>query len=91
MNVIEKDCFYLTKELDRSPTKPNAAPVTATFRQPNRSVNMLTIGEQKKTIPIDSELTHAAEQKKTAHFRRLHDLSCQQLPVLTEHRIMLCV
>lgn len=25
---------------------------------------MLTIGEQKKTIPIDSELTHAAEQKK---------------------------
>lgn len=53
--------FYLTKELERSPINPTAAPTTATFRQPNRSVNMLTIGEQKKTIPIEREVTHAAE------------------------------
>lgn len=49
---------------------------------------MLTIGEQKKTIPIESELTHAAEQKKTAHFRRSHDFSFQLLSALIEHRII---
>lgn len=55
---------YLTNELDKSPTSATAAPTTATFRQPNRLVNTLTMGEQKKIIPMDREPTQAVEKIK---------------------------
>lgn len=42
------------------------------------------MGEQKKTIPIESDLPHTAEQRKST-FRTLHNVSFQLLFVLTEH------
>lgn len=42
-----------------SPTKASAAPPTAVFRQPKRSVNMLTTGEQKKIMPMARAPTQA--------------------------------
>lgn len=59
---MKKPSPYLTKELDKSPTNPTAAPTTAVFRQPNMSVKTLTIGQQKKIIPMERELTHAARE-----------------------------
>lgn len=56
---------HVTNELARSPTNPTAAPPTAVIRQPRRSVNTLTIGEQKKIIPIDREPTHAENTNTT--------------------------
>lgn len=61
---MKKPSPYLTKELDMSPTNPTAAPMTAVFRQPNRSVKMLTIGQQKKIIPMEREPTHAVKEGK---------------------------
>lgn len=61
----KKPSPYLTKELDRSPVNPTAAPTTAVFRQPYMSVKMLTIGLQKKIIPMDREFTHAAKGEGT--------------------------
>lgn len=54
----------MTKELARRPTRPTAAPPTAVILQPRMSVKMLTMGEQKKIIPMESEPTHAARQKQ---------------------------
>lgn len=61
---MKKPSPYLTKELDMSPMNPIAAPTTAVFRQPNMSVKMLTIGQQKKIIPMERELTHAVKREK---------------------------
>lgn len=41
-----------------------AAPLTAVFLQPKRSVNMLTTGEQKKIIPIARAPTQARQEVK---------------------------
>lgn len=51
---------YVTKELARRPTRPTAAPPTAVTLQPKMSVKMLTMGEQKKIIPMEREPTQAA-------------------------------
>ena len=59
----EEEAAYVTKELASSPTRPTAAPPTAVILQPSRSVKMLTMGEQKKIIPIDREPTKAAKVK----------------------------
>lgn len=59
---MKKPSPYLTKELDKSPANPTAAPMTAVFEQPNMSVKTLTIGQQKKIIPMERELTHAARE-----------------------------
>ena len=61
---MKKPSPYLTKELDTSPTNPTAAPTTAVLRQPNTSVKTLTIGQQKKIIPMERELTHAVKEEK---------------------------
>ena len=45
--------------------KATAAPAVAVILQPKRSVNTLTMGEQKKIIPIDRAPTHAAEKRST--------------------------
>lgn len=50
---------YLTKELASNPTKPTAAPPMAVILQPSMSVTTLTMGEQKKIIPMEREPTHA--------------------------------
>lgn len=42
-----------------------AAPAVAVILQPKRSVNILTMGEQKKIMPIDRAPTHAAEKTNT--------------------------
>lgn len=55
---------YLVKELERSPMKAMAAPVAAVVLQPSRSVKMLTMGEQKKIIPMAREPTHAGEREE---------------------------
>lgn len=52
------------KELERSPMKAMAAPVAAVVLQPSRSVKMLTMGEQKKIIPMAREPTHAGEREE---------------------------
>lgn len=57
---------YVTKELARRPTRPTAAPPTAVILQPRMSVQMLTMGEQKKIIPMESEPTHAARHGSTS-------------------------
>lgn len=57
---------YVTKELARRPTRPTAAPPTAVVLQPRMSVQMLTMGEQKKIIPMESEPTHAARHGSTS-------------------------
>lgn len=44
--------------------KATAAPAVAVIRQPKRSVNILTMGEQKKIMPIERAPTHAAEKNK---------------------------
>lgn len=59
---VKKASPYLTNELDKSPANPTAAPMTAVFRQPNMSVKTLTIGQQKKIIPMEIEPTHAARE-----------------------------
>lgn len=51
---------YVTKELASRPTRPTAAPPTAVTLQPRTSVKTLTMGEQKKIIPMLREPTHAA-------------------------------
>lgn len=55
---------YLVKELERSPMKAMAAPEAAVVLQPIRSVKMLTMGEQKKIMPMAKEPTHAREREK---------------------------
>lgn len=55
---------YLVKELESSPMKAMAAPVAAVVLQPIRSVKMLTMGEQKKIMPMAKEPTHAVEKEK---------------------------
>lgn len=45
--------------------KAMAAPAVAVIRQPKRSVNILTMGEQKKIMPIERAPTHAAEEIST--------------------------
>lgn len=45
--------------------KATAAPVVAVIRQPKRSVNILTMGEQKKIMPMARAPTHAAEKRST--------------------------
>lgn len=69
----------MTKELARRPTRPTAAPPTAVTRHPRTSVKTLTIGEQKKIIPMEREPTHAAGDTNTnTHTRTLlfgNDLS----------------
>lgn len=45
--------------------KATAAPAVAVIRQPKRSVNILTMGEQKKIMPIERAPTHAAEKRST--------------------------
>lgn len=45
--------------------KAMAAPAVAVIRQPKRSVNILTMGEQKKIMPIERAPTHAAEETNT--------------------------
>lgn len=52
------------KELERSPMKAMAAPKAAVVLQPIRSVKMLTIGEQKKIMPMAKEPTHAGEREE---------------------------
>lgn len=49
----------MTKELANKPTRATAAPPTAVTRQPSISVKMLTMGEQKKIMPMDREPTQA--------------------------------
>lgn len=51
---------YLTKELARRPTRPTALPATAVTLQPKMSVKTLTMGEQKKIMPMEREPTQAA-------------------------------
>lgn len=55
---------YLVKELERSPMKAMVAPMAAVVLQPMRSVKMLTMGEQKKIIPMAREPTHAGEREE---------------------------
>lgn len=55
---------YLVKELERRPMKAMAAPEAAVVRHPIRSVKMLTMGEQKKTIPMPMDPTKAAGGEK---------------------------
>lgn len=55
----EERLTYLTKELANKPTRATAAPPTAVTRQPRRSVKMLTMGEQKKIMPMEREPTQA--------------------------------
>lgn len=47
---------------------PTAAPTTAVFRHPNMSVKTLAIGQQKKIIPMDRELTHAVKEAQKEHY-----------------------
>lgn len=72
LTVLEKQheepSPYLTKELDRSPMNPTAAPMTAVLWQPNMSVKTLAIGQQKKIIPMDRELTHAVREGQNGHY-----------------------
>ncbi|TNN85436.1 hypothetical protein EYF80_004458 [Liparis tanakae] len=42
---------------------PTAAPATAVILQPKMSVKTLTMGEQKKIIPMEREPTHAARDE----------------------------
>lgn len=56
---------YLVKELVWRPMNATAAPVVAVIRQPKRSVNILTMGEQKKIMPMARAATHAAEKRST--------------------------
>lgn len=70
---------YLTNELARSPTKATAAPTTATVRQPYILVKILTIGEQKKIIPIDKEFTNAAEKIKNVTMNLLNKVDFKTL------------
>lgn len=63
---------YLTKELDMRPMNPTAAPTTAVFRQPNMSVKTLTMGQQKKIMPMDSEPTHAGKEGEHYVANRTH-------------------
>lgn len=58
---------HLVKELERSPMKAMAAPEAAVVLQPIRSVKMLTIGEQKKIMPMAKEPTHAGEKEKKSN------------------------
>lgn len=55
---------YLVKELQRSPMKAMVAPMAAVVLQPILSVKMLTMGEQKKIIPMAREPTHAGEREQ---------------------------
>lgn len=55
---------YFANDVLRSPIKATAAPQTAVFLQPKRSVNMLTTGEQKKIIPMARAPTKAAEDNR---------------------------
>lgn len=52
--------------------KATDAPTTATARQPNMLVNILTMGEQKKIIPMDREFTHAVEKIKNIRMNLLN-------------------
>lgn len=53
---------------DMSPTNSTAAPRTAVFRQPNMSVKTLTIGQQKKIIPMEREFTQAVNREQKGHY-----------------------
>ena len=53
---------YFAKDVLSSPINANVAPPTAVFRQPKRSVNMLTTGEQKKIMPMARAPTQAEEE-----------------------------
>lgn len=44
--------------------KAMAAPEAAVVLQPMRSVKMLTMGEQKKIMPMAKEPTHARERER---------------------------
>lgn len=59
---------YLVKELEKSPMKAMAAPEAAVVLHPIRSVKMLTMGEQKKLIPMPSDPTPAVEGKANKHW-----------------------
>lgn len=63
---------YVTKELARRPTRPTAAPPTAVILQPRMSVKTLTMGEQKKIIPMEREPTHAAGNTEGKQVRKSH-------------------
>lgn len=66
----QAEVTYVTKELAKRPTRPTAAPPTAVILQPRMSVKTLTMGEQKKIIPMESEPTHAEETEKHKLRRR---------------------
>lgn len=57
----------MTKELAMRPIRATAAPPTAVILQPKMSVKMLTMGEQKKIIPMDSEPTQAETDIQRIH------------------------
>lgn len=61
---------YVTKELARRPIRPTVAPPTAVTLQPRMSVKMLTMGEQKKIIPMEREPTHAATETHKGWMRK---------------------
>lgn len=48
--------------------KATVAPLTAVFLQPNRSVNMLTTGEQKKIMPMARAPTQAGDKVERIGF-----------------------
>lgn len=58
----------------------SAAPLTAVFLQPKRSVNMLTTGEQKKIMPMARAPTQAVKEeergKKSASVTHGKDVCC---------------
>lgn len=63
---------YFAKDVLSSPMNARAAPLTAVFLQPKRSVNMLTTGEQKKIIPIARAPTQAAGGERRRENRHDH-------------------
>lgn len=63
-SLFQLEITYVTKELAKRPTRPTAAPPTAVILQPRMSVKTLTMGEQKKIIPMESEPTQAEETQK---------------------------
>lgn len=64
MSFNKGSLAYLAKDVLSKPMKASAAPPTAVFLQPKRSVNMLTTGEQKKIMPMAKAPTQAAEEEE---------------------------
>lgn len=58
--------------------KAMAAPEAAVVLQPIRSVKMLTMGEQKKIMPMAKEPTHAREREKKGHGQGGTSNGCQK-------------